>query len=248
MKNNSYKNLIQKYFNCNKKIKNNNGVTLIALVITIIIIVILSSVTILSLTNDNNNVINSAKENQFKHKIATYQETILANLAFQKSKNILEETTSKNYYSTWESGNTDGTIKELIPDIPDEDAKKFAVLNGELTSINISNDEERTWLSNLNISTSSSAYLKKPLELKYNENQLEQKIVLIPGRYNIKLYGASGGKGMANGVLWGIGGYCAITSGDIQISETTTLYAHIGSQGGDAIQTDSIHSGGSGRI
>ncbi len=84
----------------------------------------------------------------------------------------------------------------------------------------------------------------QPIELHdvYLYTETEQSIVLEDGKYEVFLSGAQGGSSLIEGKFGTTGGNGAFVSGEIEINETTTLYAHIGGQGKDA----TIQNGGLG--
>lgn len=128
--------------------KRNKGISIIVLVITIIIVLILAGVVILSLIV--NNPIQQSKEAKFKANIDAYKSEL--NLAIY-NKYLSDFNFNPNTFdiSSWDGiGDGKGTIKEYIPNITVDDAKKFKVENSKLVYIG---DEqiEINWIADVGI-------------------------------------------------------------------------------------------------
>lgn len=81
---------------------------------------------------------------------------------------------------------------------------------------------------------------KWQLELNETERTLEyvgaksQKIVLVPGTYQMECYGAMGGYGRGDGPYTGTRGIGGFASGKLELSESVTFYVCVGCAGGNA--------------
>ncbi len=106
--------------------KDEKGITLVALVITIIILLILAGVSISTLTGDNG-LITQALEAGEKTKLASYKESVIL-----ESVDFGENSKSGIYYGE--------KIKEYIPNIKEEHINEFLVLKNVL--IYIGNNED----------------------------------------------------------------------------------------------------------
>lgn len=123
-----------------------NGISLILLIITIIVVIIIAGAVVVNLSK--NNPINQASEAKFKSDVGEYNSDLLLTLSQKKIDDNSFDPTTVNA-SAWNgSGSTDGTVKEYIPSMSDEDAKNFIIQNGKLVYIG-ENDSERGWLSDV---------------------------------------------------------------------------------------------------
>jgi type II secretory pathway pseudopilin PulG len=121
--------------------KRNSGISLIVLVITIIVIIILAGTVILSLAD--NNPIAAANEARFETNVSEYNSQLAMALTNEQLKdNTFNSSTFDK--TTWEGGETLGTIKECIPNITDNDAKKFKIEDGILVYVG-GDETEAIW-------------------------------------------------------------------------------------------------------
>ena len=131
-------------------INNLKGVSLVAMLIIIIIIIILTGITVLPFMD--NDTINTANETVYKDKLIKYQEIIDSALLDKEVDDILQLKDYSKDYSSWKPGdNIEGTIKELIPDITDNDANNFEVVKGKLVSTGNGTDKEKEWMEEAGI-------------------------------------------------------------------------------------------------
>ena len=137
--------------NFNKvNLNNNKGVSLTILIITIIVILILIGA--ITLSFNDNNLIEKAIETEFKLRVTNYKEVLTTNLTSNKIQNILRNTDELDYFSSWEDGKSiEQTIKEVIPSISKQDADKYKVVDGELVSNGNYTEKEKVWLKELGI-------------------------------------------------------------------------------------------------
>lgn len=126
--------------------KRNKGISLIVLVITIIIILILAGAVILSLIQ--NNPIGQSKEAQFKANIDAYNSEL--NMAISE-KYFANYNFNPDTFDVpvWDgTGDGAGTIKEFVPSITDNDAKKFKIEDSKL--VYVGTDElEIAWFAQI---------------------------------------------------------------------------------------------------
>ena len=129
--------------------KNKQGISLIVLVITIIVILILAGAVILSLIA--NNPIQQTKEAEFKANVDAYKSEL--NLAiYQKYLDDFSFIPDTFDVSSWDgNGDGTGTIKEYIPNITVDDAKKFKINKSKLVYIG-DEQEEINWIVDVGIS------------------------------------------------------------------------------------------------
>ena len=118
-----------------EKLKDKQGITLVALVITVIILLILAAITINGLLGENG-IITRAKEAKISTELANYKEEVQLYKLTKTSENssFVGETltagkTDLNYNT---KGEEDGNIKTIIPDISDTYLEKLEVIKGEL--------------------------------------------------------------------------------------------------------------------
>lgn len=109
-------------------IKNKRGISLIVLIITIIVMIILASVIVMSFSNSN--PVGRAKEARFKSDLSGFKDEFLATCS---DKGMSDEDFVKEDINI-DSGNYT-TIKEYIPDITEQYAKKLLIKNGNLLYI-----------------------------------------------------------------------------------------------------------------
>lgn len=135
--------------------KENKGISLIALVITIIIIIILAGSVILSLAN--NNPISKATEAVFKENAKTYDSELSIILAQKYLGNTIFNLNNFNA-KTWSgSGPTTDTIKEALTSISDRDAKKFEIQSGKLTYVG-TDELEKKWAKECGINVNNGGF------------------------------------------------------------------------------------------
>ena len=118
------------------KIKENRGVTLIALAVTIIIMLILAGVTISTLTG-NSGISSNANQARIQNELAQYKEQMELYLAEKKVENydFFIESLNAGKESLIYDGKPDdekGNIKTIIPSITDEYIECLQIINGEL--------------------------------------------------------------------------------------------------------------------
>ena len=120
------------------EIKNNKGITLIALVVTVVVLLILAGVSIAMLTG-NSGILTQSMRAKISTELSSYKEELELFKIEQISKNdsFLEEslTAGKNnlFYNTQEDGET-GTIKDVITNISVSTGNNLALMdeNGTL--------------------------------------------------------------------------------------------------------------------
>lgn len=126
--------------------KQKRGISLIVLVITIVVILILAGVVILSLVN--NNPIGQASEARFMANVDAYKSEL--NLAISQ-KYFDDRSFNPDTFDIpiWDgSGDGTGTIKQHIPSITKEDAKKFKIEDSKL--VYVGTDElEIAWFAKI---------------------------------------------------------------------------------------------------
>lgn len=126
--------------------KESRGISLIILVITIIVVLILAGVVILSLVNSD--TIGLSKEAQFKANVDAYQSElnlVLTNEYF-KNNDFKPELFD---IPTWDgTGDGTGTIKQYIPSLDKEQAKKYKIEDGRLVYIG-EDPKEMLWFANI---------------------------------------------------------------------------------------------------
>ena len=121
-----------------KSMKNEIGITLIALVITIIVLLILAGVTISTLIGESG-IITRANEAALSTELSKYKEQLELYKAnkYIQNNNFIEETLTAGKenlsYNTQEQEEVGkGNIKTIIQDISDEYLEKLEVIKGEL--------------------------------------------------------------------------------------------------------------------
>ena len=122
------------------------GISLIVLVVTIIVLIILTTTVIISIVN--NSPVGESKEACFKTNVDAYKSQLNKSIFDQYFNNHDFQIVTYDF-PVW-SGVGDGsaTIKECIPCITDEDAKKFAVVDGSLVYVG-SEQNEIQWLAEM---------------------------------------------------------------------------------------------------
>ena len=133
----------------------NSGITLIALIVTIIVLLLLAGVSITMLTGENS-IITKANEVAFKTKIASYEEEVEIYIA----KNELESSDGTdvmipNCISGTDSDEDTVTIKDVIKGISDQDAEKYAVIDGKLVYLGEIDENQKSWLEDSNVEISN---------------------------------------------------------------------------------------------
>lgn len=126
----------------------NRGISLIVLVITIIVIIILAGAVILSLVH--NNPIGMSKEAKFKADMDAYSSQL--NMAINQ-KYFEDHNFNPNTFDVpaWDGvSGVEGTIKEYIPSMKKEDAKKIMIQNSKFVYIGAM-EEEIDWLTGIGI-------------------------------------------------------------------------------------------------
>ena len=118
---------------CYSKVKNNKGITLIALVITIIVLLILAGVTINTLTGENG-IITNAQKASLSNKYSGYNEEVQSQI-------------DDDIYCAGEK------MKKYITSMDEKDLKNFVIINGQLVFCG-SGNLERTVAEELGIDTS----------------------------------------------------------------------------------------------
>ena len=137
------------------KIKNNNGITLIALVITIIVMLILAGISVSVVLNENGPIKGAVK--------ATL---------YEKYSRYMEEFENSAIYADDDIFAIDDDVKKYISSISNDDLQKFMIINGDLYYCgNVDNEKEVAENLGVDISlagASDTTELKKLLE--YSEN------------------------------------------------------------------------------
>lgn len=130
--------------------RENKGITMIALIITIIVLTILVTISISSITR-NEGILHSTNYVAFSSKIKTYQAK-------------LDEYITRKEIETGKSGliiytSDKDEIKEIIPQISDEDADKFVIQNNELKYKDSSaTKKEKEWLAKLGVLAAATLF------------------------------------------------------------------------------------------
>lgn len=143
------------------------GISLLILVITIIVIIILSGAVIMSL--NNNNPISKAMEASYKSSIDAYKSSVSLYLSEKYSSDRFFDSKTVNA-GIWDGNvaNIPGTIKEILPNIKDEDAKDFVIVQGVLQYVG--NDINKiSWTNDTGIMQS---YVRGGLILAYDGNDI----------------------------------------------------------------------------
>ncbi len=129
-----------------KKIKNTEGITLIALVVTIVVLLILASISVHSLKGDNG-VIKQAKKAKHETEFARENEVIgLAKVEVSKKDQELTKDTLQKALDQIE-----GIGKTIVDEGEDSDELKITFIdtknvhNEELTTYEISEEEQNYW-------------------------------------------------------------------------------------------------------
>ena len=118
------------------KIKEINGITLIALVITIIVLLILAGVSIATLTGDSG-ILTQSKKSKISTELSSYKEQVelYKQGKYIENNNFLAESLTAGkenlFYNTQPSGE-EGNIKTIIENISDEYLEKIEIIKGEL--------------------------------------------------------------------------------------------------------------------
>jgi len=116
------------------KMKRNKGISLIVLVITIIVIIILAGSVILSLSQ--NNPIEQSQQATFKTNVESYNSELSLAISTQYlNKNTFNPVTFNA--GTWDgtAGDINGSVKQYITSITDQDGKKFEIQRGKLVYV-----------------------------------------------------------------------------------------------------------------
>ena len=114
--------------------KKNKGISLIVLIVTIIVIIILAGSVIITLLD--NNPIKQSAEAKFKTNANIYNSELTMSLSDGNSiDNYLSSKKFNAKYWDGTAGNIDGTIKEYIKDITEEDALKFEIQDSKLVYV-----------------------------------------------------------------------------------------------------------------
>lgn len=118
------------------KVRENRGITIIALVITIIVLLILSGVTISTLTSENG-IISRANVSKIATELARYNEEVeqwkLAR-EMDEDEGFQEDTLSAGKSNLSYNGEKkDGNIKTIVPDMLDEYLEEIEIIKGKLT-------------------------------------------------------------------------------------------------------------------
>jgi len=131
------KNINVKFKNRKENIKNQKGITLVALVVTIVVLLILTGVS-LNLLIGNNGIMTRAKQSKISNDLSAYKEQLAMFIADKKVENpeFYESslTAGKNnlYYNT-KTSEDEKTIKDIIKDVKDEYLDSLEVVKGKLT-------------------------------------------------------------------------------------------------------------------
>jgi type II secretory pathway pseudopilin PulG len=131
------------------------GISLIVLVITIIVIIILAGAVILSLAS--NNPIAQSREAAFKTNVSEYNAELTMVLTGKYLADYSFDPTTFDA-GVWNgTGNpTDGTIKEFIQIITEQDAKIFEIQDSRLVYVG-NNDDEREWVDEVGTGSGSQS-------------------------------------------------------------------------------------------
>ena len=133
-----------KYVNLTEK----RGISLIVLIITIIVIIILAAAVILTITK--NNPVSSAKESAFKEDVRIFQDDLALTVA--------KEYTDKQGQRDQKISTSDfDKIKEYIPSFSEKYKGKFVIEDDQLVGTDSLSEKEKTWMNDINISTSGKA-------------------------------------------------------------------------------------------
>lgn len=114
-------------------VKNKKGISLIVLIITIIVIIILASVVVI--TFNTNNPIGMAREAKFKSDLSGFRDELMAT----HNENEISDPDYIKEDVNVDAGNY-SEMKEYIPDITEEYAKKLYIKEGKL--MYVSSDQE----------------------------------------------------------------------------------------------------------
>ena len=98
----------KQYYNVFGKIKNNNGITLLALVVTIIILLILAGITVAALTGDNGliqNAGNAKEQAEIANEIELLEQASIVAMGKNKRGDITKDNLDKELDKTPGSGN-----------------------------------------------------------------------------------------------------------------------------------------------
>ena len=133
-----------KYVNLTDK----KGISLIVLIITIIVIIILAAAVILTITK--NNPVSSAKESAFKEDVRIFQDDLALTVA--------KEYTDKQGQRDKKISTSDyNEIKNYIPSFTEKYKGKFIIQDDQLVGTDSLSEKEKTWMNDINISTSGKA-------------------------------------------------------------------------------------------
>ena len=133
-----------KYVNLTDK----RGISLIVLIITIIVIIILAAAVILTITK--NNPVSSAKESAFKEDVRIFQDDLALTVA--------KEYTDKQGQRDKKISTSDyNEIKNYIPSFTEKYKGKFIIQDDQLVGTDSLSEKEKTWMNDINISTSGKA-------------------------------------------------------------------------------------------
>ena len=142
-----------------QKIKNQNGITLIALVITIIVLLILAGITITTLTGDNG-LFGKTTESGFKSEIKQYEEELRLKIGEEEIDSLGNRTNVINVFKKFpstgeENENFESEMKANIPSFNNSKyGNKLEIRNDELIYIDEENLQERKWFSEVQLSLS----------------------------------------------------------------------------------------------
>lgn len=147
--------------------RENRGITLIALIIMIIVLLILAGVTITTLTGDNG-LFGKTTESRFKSEIKQYEEELKLSIHEDEIEKLGNRTEKFNVRRKQYDETNDGIknftneMKNKIPSFSMKYANKLEIKNDKLIYMGLDNDERR-WLSEVQIK------LAKILKINYND-------------------------------------------------------------------------------
>lgn len=125
-------------------IKNNRGITLIALIITIIVLLILAGVSLKEIKGEGG-IINDTQYAKYSVKIRDYQTQLEEYIETKEEQSYAGEEV-KIYTETPEE------IKNVIKGISDDDAEKFVIQNNELRyNEGKTTEQEKEWLNKIGV-------------------------------------------------------------------------------------------------
>ena len=130
------------------KLTHKRGISLIVLIVTIIVIIILAAAVILTITK--NNPVSSAKESAFKEDVRIFQDDLALTVA--------KEYTDKQGQRDKKISTSDyNEIKNYIPSFTEKYKGKFIIQDDQLVGTDSLSEKEKTWMNDINISTSGKA-------------------------------------------------------------------------------------------